>query len=413
MFHDPDNPFAMRPTRQRGRWLMSLRGFALLAAALGLLTVVQSRTREWLLRCWADGLTDLSSEQQMERLHQIAALGDLGTQTLINRLSAKDPAVARTAFELLKRQQDDWASRDDDSMARMNARMLAGLEKIVDTLPPSRAVWVDQILNDSLVEFAEQEGQSSRAVYAQANALIARLEANDRGNASLSRQPESFETRGVSLVPLPVRLRTAPTNSDCLPGGQTACGAEVLRPENEPTIVAFEPHLQTSVLVAQPVTNDESSTGTPAANPPTPPNRTQAPAPPLQNWSTRSVIALLSSRHTAERDQATEELMQRGLSEEEIRIASQLAATQTEVRHGLLDSIIMRKDIDSRPWLLWLAEDPDRDLRSRAIDALSRVDDEAIRASLRKRLMTEADPAISERIRQIVDRNRLADSSAP
>lgn len=408
MVHDSDNPFAMRSTRQRVGWLMSLRGFALLATALGLLTLVQSRTREWLLHCWADGITDLSPEQQVERLHQIAALGDLGTQTLINRLLADDPKVAQVAFELLQRQHDDWASRDDDSMARMHAQMLTGLGKIIDALPPSRADWVTQILNDSLVEFAEQQSEPSRAVYAQTNALIARLEGKDRGNASLSRQSETLEARVPSLVPLPVRLLADSSDSDSLKDGRTACSDEAPTNQNQTAIVGLEPNRQAAVLAAQLATNHKSSKDTLSTL--SLRDRQRAPLP-LQSWNTRSVIALLSSKHTAERDQATEELTQRGLSEEEIRIASQLAATQTEVRLGLLDSIILRKDIDPRPWLLWLAEDPDRELRSRAIDVLSRVDDEAIRTSLRKRLMTEADPAISEQIRQIIDRNRLADSS--
>lgn len=405
MVHDSENPFAMNPKRRRNGWLKSLRGFAVLAAALAFLTVIQSRTREWLLHRWADGITELSFDQQVQRLHQIAALGDLGTQTLINRLLADDPEVAEVAFELLKGQLEEWANRDDEVMANAHTQMLIGLGKIVDALPSSRTDWVTQILNDSLVEFADQRSDSARLAYKHANEVLAKVTSKDRGHASPGLQSELPVARVPSLVPLPVRLRTATADSADLSSGQTPARSDGPVNQDDPGLVGHELPSQASGLKAQRATNPESS-------PPLPSSGDQRTPLPLHGWNTRSVIALLSSRQTTERDQATAELSQRGMSEEEIRIASQLSAPQTEVRFGLLDSIIVRSDIDPRPWLLWLAEDPDRDLRLRAIDALSQVDDEAIRTSLRKRLMTEADPEISERIRQIVDRNRLADSSA-
>lgn len=409
MAHDPENPFAPYPKRQLNAWLTSLRGFAVLATALAVLTIVQSRTREWLLHRWADGITDLSFDQQVERLHQIASLGDLGTQTLISRMLANDPEVAQVAFELLQRQHDEWASRDDEAMTRMHSQMLVGMGRIVDALPSSRSAWITRILNDSLMEFADQRSDSARVAYTQANELLAKLAAKDRGHASPGSQSEPPVARAPSLVPLPVRLRSAPSDSDDLTSGRPFGSNNGPVSRKNPVFVGHEPPGQTSILVAQLAANQEC---TPAKSPTRNPNDEHRTPLPLHSWNTRSVIALLSSRQTVERDRATEELSQRGLSEEEIRIASQLAAPQTEVRLGLLDSITVRSDIDPRPWLLWLAEDPDRDLRSRAIDALSRVDDEVIRASLRKRLLTEADPEISERIRQIVDRTRLADSNA-
>src|SRR5690606_30428922 len=95
-----------------------------------------------------------------------------------------------------------------------------------------------------------------------------------------------------------------------------------------------------------------------------------APERPLRTLSTKGVIALLASKQAVTADQAVQELSRRGLGKEEIRIASQLAAPQIEVRLGLLESIVRRTDIDPRPWLLWLAEDSDRDVRLQAVTAL-------------------------------------------
>lgn len=125
---------------------------------------------------------------------------------------------------------------------------------------------------------------------------------------------------------------------------------------------------------------------------------------PLRTLSTRRVISELASKQTAAADQAVEELMRRGLGKEELRIASQLAAPQVEVRLGLLQSLLRRTDIDARPWLLWLAEDSEQDVRLQAVTALASMDDAAVKQALRKRLGVEADPIVAAQLRNVVDR---------
>ncbi len=116
------------------------------------------------------------------------------------------------------------------------------------------------------------------------------------------------------------------------------------------------------------------------------------------------MIAELASKQAAAADQAVEELARRGLNQEEIRIASQLAASQVEVRLGLLQSLVRRTDIDIRPWLLWLAEDSEQAVRLQAVTALASLDDAAVKQALRKRLEAESDPAVAAQLRQIVNR---------
>lgn len=127
---------------------------------------------------------------------------------------------------------------------------------------------------------------------------------------------------------------------------------------------------------------------------------------PLATLDTRSVIRLLGSKQAAERDAAVEELVRRGVSNEEIRVANQLAAPHVEVRLGLVDAIVHRSDLDPRPWLLWLADDSSREVRLRAIGALSAMNDAVVVSELRKRMAKELDEEVLGVLRQVVERPR-------
>ncbi len=122
----------------------------------------------------------------------------------------------------------------------------------------------------------------------------------------------------------------------------------------------------------------------------------------LESYSTKSVVDLLGSSQAATRDEATSELVRRGMSNEEIRLANQLASPMIEVRLGLIESIVHRSDIDPRPWLLWLAEDASREVRLRAISALGTMNDGAVTKALRERLSREHDATVSAKLNRIL-----------
>jgi hypothetical protein len=355
-----NNPFAIQPVPNRQRWMAAIRAVGvLLLLSLGLI-LAQTGARQWLLEHWAEGFGELASEQQIARLSQLDTLGDVAIPVIAKRLSAENESVALAAFELLAKRQSEWTGRSDDSMAQAHSELMVGLADIVDQLPTARLAWLNQLLNQTLVECVDQQSEPVRIAYQQANELGAMLAARARPATAPTNHVRPMVVRAPSLAPLPVSLQSDPAD----------------RP-------AFR---EASV----PETDD-------------------SPALPLPTWNTLSVIGLLSGNRTAERDQATAELERRGLTPEEIRIANQLAAPQVDVRLGLLESIRSRTDIDPRPWLLWLVEDVDREVRSRAVDALAGLNDDAVRTTLRKRLVTEADVEISERIRSLIDRTRLAD----
>ncbi len=458
MFEASDNPFAIRPQGRYRPLVVSLKGLLVVAALLIVVLVAQSQTRQWLLGRWVAGMSELPAEQQIERLKQIHALGDLATETLSRQIAAADPTVAATAYELVRERQSAWSLRDDEALSLAHRRMLTGLEVIVDELPPDRLSWVTELINQTIIECVDQRGASMNQTYAAANALASRLGPNGSAVSKSSlADADSDSLPPPSLVPLPVRMQSLSDETAARPSPTHRKSQSIAEDQQLPVLVArpgAEPvavsapeisalgtqHLTTSAPAtartqpaARPAATrtqrwqgaaEAATTGTLAAagtqqavhrvateEPQQPSAGTPQAAPldvaserPMRTLSTKGVIALLASKQAVTADQAVQELTRRGLGKEEIRIASQLAAPQTEVRLGLLESIVRRTDIDPRPWLLWLAEDSDRDVRLQAVAALASMDDAAVKQTLRKRLDVEADPAVAAQIRNLVGR---------
>ena len=405
-----ENLFAI-PEKKRSRPLVaSLKGLALVAGLTASLIVLQSQTRQWLLHRWVSGFSDLPPGEQIERLLQIDMLGDLATETIVRRIAADDDRVAATAMELVRGRQSSWATLDDDSMALAHQRMLDGLAAIADKLPASRGGWVTQLLNQTVVECVDQRGDAMKATYQDANRLLSLYADDAPSNNPVANQAargtQSPSTEAPSLVPLPVRLRDAsddtvsPVAVSPVNSARSSAQVEPTRPQ-PPTIIARGSSDSVTTGASQTEQAVHRVASEPAMEDAVPENLA---AQPLKTFDTKSVIGLLASKQAVVRDQAVTELVRRGLSNEEIRIANQLAAPQVEVRLGLLESIVRRSDIDPRPWLLWLTEDPSREVRLRSVSALASMADAAVVAALRKRLTIESDPLVIATLRQVVER---------
>lgn len=401
-----ENLFAIPEKTRRRPLIASLKGLALVVALTASLIVLQSQTRQWLLHRWVSGFADLPPGEQIERLLQIDMLGDLATETIVRRIAADDDRVAAAAMELVRGRQSSWATLDDDSMAFAHQRMLDGLDAIADVLPGTRAGWVTQLLNQTVVECVDQRGDAMKATYQDANRLLTRFADAGPSINQTARGTESTSTEAPSLVPLPVRLRDATDDAMAsvaaspINSARSAAQVDPPRPQ-PPTIIARGSSDSVSTGAGQTEQAVHRVASDPAAEDAMPASLSAAP---LKTFDTKSVIGLLASKQAVVRDQAVTELVRRGLSNEEIRIANQLAAPQVEVRLGLLDSIVRRSDIDPRPWLLWLTEDPIREVRLRSVSALASMADDAVVLALRKRLTVESDPAVIASLRQVVDR---------
>lgn len=406
-----DNPFAVSPRRRPSRLLVTSRllvgakGLAMVAALFAFLIVAQAQSRRWLLERWVTGLAELPVAQQVERLLQIDALGDIATETVARRLAAEDDTVAAAAYELLREHQNEWTTRDDAAIGRAHKNLIQGIAAVAPELQGQRARWAKELLNQSLLECVDRRVREMDDAYDAANRALAIFTQNNPSSqtlASSSSNPtaslgaDAGETSlRPRLVPLPVRL---PMQAD-LSHDQMVAKAPTIDADQSVEVlqaIQTEPRITQVTSSVEPTRamNDQiRDTVQPVRH------LTQSS---LETFDTKSVIGLLGSQQAETRDQAVNELVRRGLSNEEIRIANQLASSAVEVRLGLLESIVNRTDVDPRPWLLWLAEDSNREVRMRAISSLATMNDASIKQALRKRLSSEHDPAVIAHLNRAV-----------
>jgi len=377
----------------------------MVAALFTFLVIAQTQSRQWLLERWVIGLADLPVAQQVERLLQINALGDIATETVARRLAAKEDTVAATAFELLREHQNNWTTRDDAAIGRAHANLIQGITAVAPELHGQRARWAKELLNQSLIECVERRVREMDNAYDAANralAVFAETDSSDQSIASIPVQQtvapgmDAGETTlRPRLVPLPLRIQVLEETST-----EQVTATASLRRETAIDQLATVQAAPRLTQVAMPIGTMRSTN-----------NEIRDQLQPVRHltetsldaFGTKSIIDLLGSNQAETRDQAVDELVRRGMSNEEIRIANQLASRVVEVRLGLLESIANRTDVDPRPWLLWLAEDPSREVRMRAISALATMNDAAVKQALQKRLAHEHDPAVLARLNVAVN----------
>ena len=418
-----ENPFAVSARRRPAKMLAAVKGLAIVTGLFVTLIVAQAQSRRWLLERWATGFSELPVAEQVQRLLQIDALGDIATETVARRLAADEEAVASTAYELLREHLSEWATRDDAAIGRAHKNMIMGLEAIAPELTGDRARWAVDLLNQSIVECAERNIREIDEAFVAANRTLAILSPPTTIQTSPGEQlasatanpllPDSIyrSIERPRLIPLPAD-QPLPVDQ-AMQGSPNAVVQAVAQPDSgsEPKdapepIAAVVPVPRITTVEAPSQASTESAVVSVAKTN----AEAQALIQPLRHlagsayetFDTKSVIMLLGSKQADVRDQAVNELVKRGLTNEEIRVANQLASPLTEVRLGLLESILNRTDLDPRPWLLWLAEDPQREVRMRAVTTLATMNDPSIRQSLQQRLAQEHDPTVIAHIKRVV-----------
>ncbi|MGB0760692.1 MAG: HEAT repeat domain-containing protein, partial [Rubripirellula sp.] len=124
---------------------------------------------------------------------------------------------------------------------------------------------------------------------------------------------------------------------------------------------------------------------------------------PMGTFDDASVMRWLGSPHAALREKAKLELVSRGFDGTAIAIATRIFTGDVSQKLELVDALSSTTVIEPRPWLLLLLQDPDRDVRLRAVSCLGSMDDPAIAGRLQTHLVEERDPAVASRIRRVLD----------
>lgn len=123
-----------------------------------------------------------------------------------------------------------------------------------------------------------------------------------------------------------------------------------------------------------------------------------------------AVVKLLASVQQETAASAAMELLRRGMSETDLQLAQRMARGDTETRIECMQSIVGREGWNPIPWLTWMGEDGNREVRQHAINLLGSIASEESIRELKYLLKRERDDEIAEQIQQVMG-SRLAAST--
>jgi hypothetical protein len=108
--------------------------------------------------------------------------------------------------------------------------------------------------------------------------------------------------------------------------------------------------------------------------------------------------------------EARRELVRRGFSEVDLQLARQLFSPDVETRKQLARTVPRLSSVDAAQWLMWLAQDPEPDVRLVAISMLATTGDPALLDRVEAMARNDHDPQIKALEEQIRKQRELESS---
>ena len=431
------NPFAIashsdRP-RRRIALLSSLKFLVMIALGLALVLAIGNQSRRWLVNRLTHDFLSLSSIEKQNRLTQLSALGLPAIEPLVGALCDEDVEVARTAYDILRTQQNDWAALEDKDSVAHHCELIDAMDLIAEQIDDDRTTWTSSLLQQSISASVSQDSEATKQLYAAATAMLDRMSLSERSGPSILVDSDADENRPRRLTvrsqPLPVSPRDAAEEwTDWPPPPQQSVQPAIVSAssDQQPRVYRSSANNLRPVETRETITltdvtypDQQSTNPNPSADDSTleshssedfRPREAMDVLPtshlidsPLETYDTKSVIFWLGHSHERLRASAKSELVRRGLSEHEIVIATRIAAGDLQTKLDLVDDIARNGSIDPRPWLLLLMSDPSRDVKLKTVSVLATIKDPAVEQHLRTHILDEPDPTVAFRIRRLLD----------
>ncbi len=122
----------------------------------------------------------------------------------------------------------------------------------------------------------------------------------------------------------------------------------------------------------------------------------------LANANTGQLVRLLASVQPRIANAAFAELERKGLQRDELELAVELARGSTRQRTEAMQRLVQSGKRNPIPWLVWMAEDGDEEVRKYAVAALGSLNDEIAAAELRVLLKRERDSTVRDQIQRVL-----------
>lgn len=131
----------------------------------------------------------------------------------------------------------------------------------------------------------------------------------------------------------------------------------------------------------------------------------------LDNLRIADLVKLLNQNNPELNKAVVLALRKHGLPDPLISLASELAVGTADRRMELLQQIATAGTIDPRPWLVWMAEDGQPEVKRLSISLVTPIADQDVRRSFQTLLLRETDPQIREMLTRSISGSSNPSSS--
>lgn len=436
---------------------------ALLGAAYGL----RESATAWLAQHW-QGEMDIADEARAVALvARVDGLGEAGLPVLVQSLDSSRECVARAARQTLSARLDEWKWLDAKEASPKLARLAASLAAEVESLGPEarldaaglavrilhRPLDAKVVDRREVVAACEEVLLAARAARPdlarrRGGASDGLVEGPAMGGAAASSagdlgERNGAEPRGPSIPELAAlpggNLPDAPLaddGPDAMPGSPRASagtvpqepqrldrplGAQPLEPRGQPPRLLSNSASPGRPLgkSPSPTAGDRSPGGTATSpegvasdrggvNKPLSLEEPRASSSGLAAAKTLDLIRGLGDGEAFSAAAAQAELARRGFGEVELAVGRQLFDPDPEVRKRLARTLPAMRSIRAEPWLLWLAEDANAEVREAAVGLLATSNDPALLAQVEQLAQADADARV-RRHAALIARRRAAE----
>ncbi|TWU60802.1 hypothetical protein Poly51_10830 [Rubripirellula tenax] len=411
---DYPNPFAMaaagksKPRHSAVR--SALKFLILVAICFAIVLGISVGSKRYLMHRLTADFDSLSAADKQNRLVQMAEMGSPAIEPLAAAMAHSDIDVARTAYDLLRNLQNKWTVLTPSQQQTRHRELVTAISSVSAALPDDRTGWAVTLIQQTITEVVARTDASSRDLYRRAGETLDLLTLSNRSGPSIidddAFDPSSPQRLQVRGRPYPVSIENEPpvvNANDPPPPSIYKSAAMRLQPVNpDQTIVLRDVQAAKPAVVEKPPIRKETEyfvEQVQATNPGMQPTLVDSP---METYDDASVIHWLASEHGELRDKAKLELMSRGFSRDDLRLAARIATADVPTRMELVDRIAREPSIDPRPWLWMMSRDESREVRLRVISVIATMNDRDARNHLQKLMIDESDPIVAARLRKVL-----------
>lgn len=366
----------------------------------------------------------------MAALEAVDVLDSDDDTLLVKALSHSDPQVARSAMEKLNARFDSWPNIETaQQFARMRA-LADSLGRIRLDIPKDNQTYVRSLaarLYWSCVSIGDPQlfpitkiclrvlGTSDSGIVSHDQPQLASLVRTDPPKP-LDGYTDTLSDQTTALVETEFRQpQTSRRSSDFgqsnqptanLPTGASVPLVPVSNSSEASARISDEPPIEMSLNDSPPselpvmVQTPASIASQPIARMKLVSNQPNLHG--IEKAEIAELVRLLSNANPDIAKAATIALKHKGFSDFEVELASELAVGSVSRRLELVQQVATSNQVVPQPWLVWMAEDGQPEVRRMAISLLSSMLDRDVDRSLRLLMDQESDPEIKDQIRKVL-----------